>query len=689
MTVNPNNLLKKISSPNSEVVISTLNSHIGVAEELDDLLVKHQDKDLFFVGWVCKDFTNKKKIGRTSDADIVEKNYFFIDIDIRKTFCEWFNYMVKQKELLAHIDEIKDVLDFDPLFSQRSFINCSWNWMHIFYIGKHKKFEKDEYKAGVQYIYNKFEEIFWDEHDALQAIDFSCCNIWHLARLPGSINHKKDYEIFGIEQMSCRVLYEQNVESDLFNNIPLYAKEQEKEQEITAPAKKMMQTIQSSIASAWYTKIIPGSLMDQINQKPLIDLVLSYTWRTIAPDGRNFVGGNNDDHKWCFMHEAFPNVLVIDWTTHIPNPENLQAHTTYTFIRDVLCDWTPAQAFKKAKELYPDLVDDDGCIDIENPSDHFLTYDDVLETAKKERRALDINTACKYGINILDEYLGWILPSELVVIWAETWIGKSELAFIMARENARRGKKVLLFELEGDISEIALRDMQGRVNDKLEVPLRTVQYRFNLDKSIYPIEDKALSEMDLQVKKNLLVYNKLQIPTLPFIKQIIEKMKDTADIIIIDHLHYIYLERDEELRQIGEIMRTLKNITDIIKKPIILISHLRKKNNGQKERDPSVDDLYGSSNIGKEATTVLLLSKMRAADTRSVGIELSADELDKRYCWTKILVAKSRIWLPKSAFGLIYDTQKKAYMDKYQQLLSDESFATEEDRLIDPASIEI
>jgi len=686
MKINPNNLLKKITSPNSEVVISTLSSHIGVAEELDNVLVKHQDKDLFFVGWVSKNFTNKKKIGRTSDADIVEKNYFFIDIDIRKTFCEWLNYMVKQKELLGHIDEIKNILASDPLFSQRSFINCSWNWMHIFYIGKHKKFEKDEYKTGVKYIYNKFHERFWYDHFALQIVDSSCCNIWHLARLPGSINHKKDYEIFGIERMQCRVLYEQDMESELFNNIPLYAKEQEKNNS----SEIMEQTIKTCIDSAWHTKIIPGSLMDQINQKPLIDLVLDYTWWTLVPDNKNFVGGNNNNYKWCFMHETFPNVLVMDWTTHIPNPRNLQAHTTFTFIRDVLWGWSTAQAFKKAKELYHDLVDDvSDCVEIWNPLDHFLTYSDVLENAKRERRELDVTTACKYGIKILDEYLGGILPSELVVIWAETWIGKSELAYIMGRENARRGKKVMLFELEWDISEIALRDLQGQVNNKLQTPVKTVQYRFNINKSIYPLEDKVLEDINPNIKNNLLVFNKLKIPTLSFLKQIIEKAKDNVDMIIIDHLHYIYLERDEELRQIGEIMRTLKTITDIIKKPIILISHLRKKDNKMKERDPSVDDLYGSSNIGKEATTVLLLNKMRAADIHSIGIELPSEELDKRYCWTKIIVAKSRIWLPKSAFGLLYDTHKKIYMDNHQVLLWDESFAQEEDKLIDPSTIEV
>jgi replicative DNA helicase len=159
-----------------------------------------------------------------------------------------------------------------------------------------------------------------------------------------------------------------------------------------------------------------------------------------------------------------------------------------------------------------------------------------------------------------------------------------------------------------------------------------VQYRFNLDKSIYHVEDKVIAEMNSDVKSNLFIFNKIEIPTLNFLKQIIEKAKDNVDMIIIDHLHYIYLERDEELRQIGEIMRTLKTISDIIKKPIILISHLRKKTNNTKEREPSIDDLYGSSNIGKEATTVLLLNKMRVADARSLNNELPIEDIDKRYC---------------------------------------------------------
>jgi len=57
-------------------------------------------------------------------------------------------------------------------------------------------------------------------------------------------------------------------------------------------------------------------------------------------------------------------------------------------------------------------------------------------------------------------------------------------------------------------------------------------------------------------------------------------------------------------------MRELKTITDIIKKPILLVSHLRKKTtDAKKKSEPDLNDLYGSSNIAKEATTILFVLK--------------------------------------------------------------------------------
>lgn len=671
MSISPHNLFKKIATADTDIAICTFDRHLGNAENLDALLIQHKNKDICYLWCLPKWFNT-----RGGDDDIISKNYFVIDLDIRKEMQKQRWTVITQEQLLKYIDDIKGVLATDPLFSQRSFIICSGNGAHIIFVGKHLKISKQLYKAGVQFIYNKFTKTFKDSIPF--PLDSSCSNIWKLLRCPGSINCKQDFVEYGISQMPCEILYEQDVESELFNNIPMYG-------EAILNSPKPTPVMKPNTTSA---PSRPSPLMEAINKKPLTDLVCKYTGWALAPDNKNFVGGNNETYKWCFMHESNNNVLVMDGTNHIPNPNQLKWHTTYTFIRDALCN-DPSQIYVKAKELYPDLknipLPEDEEVD---PRSHFKTFWDLLEEAKLARRDININNVCRYGIRILDEYLWGVLPSELVVIGADTGIWKSEIAYIMALHNATRGKKVLLFGLEGDINEVALRYIQKWIA-ATGTPIKTVEYRFNLNPKIYDIEDQVIAAVNENVKSNLLIFNKLQIPSLKFLKGTIEKMKDTVDIVVIDHLHYIHLDQQEELRQIGDIMRTLKTLTDIIKKPVILISHVRKKDPKNKDRDLEVSDLYGSSNVWKEATTVLLLSRMSAASTWVVGIELPEQDLDKRYLGTKIIIAKSRVWLPKSAFWLIYDLHAKCYMDKFQWLLENESWAKEDDKIVNLDSIKV
>lgn len=52
--------------------------------------------------------------------------------------------------------------------------------------------------------------------------------------------------------------------------------------------------------------------------------------------------------------------------------------------------------------------------------DHIIGFDKLVIQAISERREISIDNIVKYGVPIIDEYLGGILPSELVVVAAET-----------------------------------------------------------------------------------------------------------------------------------------------------------------------------------------------------------------------------------------------------------------------------
>jgi replicative DNA helicase len=69
-------------------------------------------------------------------------------------------------------------------------------------------------------------------------------------------------------------------------------------------------------------------------------------------------------------------------------------------------------------------------------------------------------------------------------------------------------------------------------------------------------------------------------------------MKDDVDLVIIDHLHYIPLESANENQELGKVMRSLKIMTDVMKKPVVLVSHVRKRSKADVRKDLSISDLY-------------------------------------------------------------------------------------------------
>lgn len=321
---------------------------------------------------------------------------------------------------------------------------------------------------------------------------------------------------------------------------------------------------------------------------------------------------------------------------------------------------------------------------ITNSNDHIIKFWDLLDETIEFRKSIDVNTVNRYWVKIIDEYLCGILPSELVVIWAESWVGKSEFAYNIAIENAARGKKVLLLALEGDVQEIAMRFLQREINkmcvERGVDPIKSLDYRFNISKEdVQIMEFQVIEEMKENIKNNLFIFNKKEVPTLEFVKDLIKTMAEVVDLTIIDHLHYIHMDAETETRELGKVMRELKLITDIIRKPIVLVSHMRKRSWKFAMEDPTMHDLYGSSNIAKEATTIILLRKREKAE-RAMDLPTAIQE-DNRYMANKIIIEKSRIWLPTIKFQMLYDRDKRMYVDQYCELIEKESGVKKEEKL--------
>ena len=126
------------------------------------------------------------------------------------------------------------------------------------------------------------------------------------------------------------------------------------------------------------------------------------------------------------------------------------------------------------------------------------------------------------------------------------------------------------------------------------------------------------------------------------------------DLIVVDHLHYFDFKDGSERNEINKIMQVMKDITENRKIPTVLVSHFNRDKNPK--RIPTEDDLMGSSNIGKQADTVVLVYPNWA----------EVPNYQKGLYPTLFGIPKSRIGLPKKvAYGCWYDGLNKEYQPHY------------------------
>ena len=289
----------------------------------------------------------------------------------------------------------------------------------------------------------------------------------------------------------------------------------------------------------------------------------------------------------------------------------------------------------------------------------FVEIDDALDRAQQDRSSIDPGKIPQYHIKYLDHVLYGIAPAELVIIGADTGRGKSHMANHIVLENAKRGKKVYYFSLEGHRSEVINRWKWGKICREYFKNPRGIKMHFGLYEmnSIKGIEEeeRIATEELREEAKNVFLYDRKESLNVRNLTQKLSSVSD-ADLIVIDHLHYFDMIDDRsENDNISEIMKTVKSITESPERtPVVLVSHLRKKSNLRGL--PDNEDFMGSSNIPKIATTCILLSPNHE----------NHDIAEGKYA-TIVRVSKSRAGASTTvAAEMFFDSRSGTYDDAYR-----------------------
>lgn len=182
------------------------------------------------------------------------------------------------------------------------------------------------------------------------------------------------------------------------------------------------------------------------------------------------------------------------------------------------------------------------------------------------------------GIKGVDYNMRGLAPGEMTVIAGETSHGKTALGVNIAANVANTGTPVLFVTLEITQAALTARVMKLLGKDDL---------------SKLPLMMQRNDELDWRD-----------------IDKLIEVAKDNgAQLIVIDHLHFFTREVERLSEDLGRITKQFKKNAIRHKIPIILISHVRKKES-IKSPELSNDALRGSSYIAQDADIVMFVHKI-------------------------------------------------------------------------------
>lgn len=289
----------------------------------------------------------------------------------------------------------------------------------------------------------------------------------------------------------------------------------------------------------------------------------------------------------------------------------------------------------------------------------FRSMAERVKGERAERMRLAARSLDTY-IPFLDHSIGGILPTHLILIGAGSGVGKSEIAQLIAIANARAGKRVHLFALEAENKEVERRAkyrllceaafLSGRDTSELDF---VDWYHGRCDHILGGLDSEIEYDME-RLYANLFTFYKQEDFTGDKLMAAVKAIEEHTDLIVLDHLHYVDVDDDNENRGYTKVMKLLSIVPSRLAIPVIVVVHLRKADPRLKRLMPTLDEIHGSSNIAKVCTHSVVLA-------RAPGMPF-----DPRFSHTLVEVNKDRF---RGAQGLValcqFDKVLRRYLDSY------------------------
>ena len=209
------------------------------------------------------------------------------------------------------------------------------------------------------------------------------------------------------------------------------------------------------------------------------------------------------------------------------------------------------------------------------------------------------------GYSKLDDIMGGLQNSDLIVIAARPSMGKTALAMNIAQDIVfKQKKKVGFFSLEMSSQSIALR-MLSSLSAVEFSKIRTGDYESSND------DTRAVTQAIEMMQDCSMYVDDTGSITPMTLRSRARRMKRESgiDMIILDYLQLMTLPDKSENRvnEIASITRQLKSLAKELDIPIIALSQLNRSLEQRNDKRPFLSDLRESGSIEQDADVVMFI----------------------------------------------------------------------------------
>ncbi len=207
------------------------------------------------------------------------------------------------------------------------------------------------------------------------------------------------------------------------------------------------------------------------------------------------------------------------------------------------------------------------------------------------------------GLTLLDELLGGLQKSDLILLAARPGVGKTSLALTIALNAVLRYKKhVAFFSLEMSAEQLAMRllSMLSRIDaQKLRLGKLDAQAWDRLmnaasllsETDLYIDDTPAASVMEIRSKARRL------------------HAEARIDLVIIDYIQLMQggIRTENRVQEISHISRSLKALAREMNVPVLALSQLSRGVEQRQNKRPILSDLRESGSLEQDADVVMFL----------------------------------------------------------------------------------